>query len=320
MLLLVLLLAISTAAQEQRIVTSTHLVSVNVIVTDKSGRYVRGLTREDFEVFADKSRQRIAHFSAEPAPVSLGIVFEFHPMTSERTRAMLVALRQFTKNLRSDDDFFFMAFGGQGSLTTEFVPAEDQVLTHLAAIRPGGPSSLYDAVYLAAERLRTKRNFKKALLIVSDGEDDKSGTSYKTLRNRLREFDVQIYAVGISDPATDRASGYGRWVFEDVTRQTSGRSFLANSEASLGRAVLAEMARVSGGTAFYPESENEPELVGICTQIALELRRQYTISFYPADVASSKAWHRIKIGMTSGRRGLSLSYRQGYRLNGGRTR
>ena len=86
-LLVVLLLSLSTAAQEQRIVTSTHLVSVNIIVTDKSGRYVRGLTREDFEVFADKSRQRIAHFSAEPAPVSLGIVFEFHPVTSERTRA-----------------------------------------------------------------------------------------------------------------------------------------------------------------------------------------------------------------------------------------
>jgi Ca-activated chloride channel homolog len=310
------LLASSIAAQEPRIVTSTTLVSVNVIVTDKSGHYIRGLARDDFEVFDEKTRQKIAHFSAEPAPVSLGIVYELHPATSERNREMLAALKQFTRNLRAEDDFFFMAFTGQGSLITEFVPTEDQVIDHLTAIRPGGASSLYDAVYVAADRLRQAHNLKKALLIVSDGEDDKSRTSYKAMRNRLREFDVQIYAIGMAIPAIANSQGFGRWVYEDITRRTTGRSFPAYAETSTGRAVLSEMARVSGGTAYYPETESEPELVAICSQIALELRQQYTIGFYPAIGPSDQPRHRIKIKMNpaSGWRGLSLSYRQSYSL------
>jgi Ca-activated chloride channel family protein len=315
-LVLGLLLASTAAAQEQRIVSRTDFVSVNVIVADKSGRYIRGLTRDDFELFDEKVKQQIAHFSSDPAPVSLGIVYEIHPRTSGRRSAMLAALRQFTRNLSDGDDFFFMAFGAQGSVTTGFVPTEEQVLNHLAAIRPGGASSLYDAIYTAAGRLRKERNLKKALLIISDGDDDQSTTGYKALRNRLREFDVQIYAVAIDNPAMDRTAGYGRWIFEDITRQTPGRVFQRHAENAVGHAVLSEMARISGGSAYYPETENEPELVGICTQVATELRQQYTLGFYPTGVESNRTWHRIKITLKpgSGRRGLSLSYRQGYRL------
>src|SRR6185503_11417494 len=125
-LVLGLLLASTTTAQEQSIVTRTDFVSVNVIVTDKSGRYVRGLTRDDFQLFDEKVNQKIAQFSSDPAPVSLGIVYEVHPGTSDRRSAMLAALRQFTRNLREEDDYFFMAFGSQGSVTTGFVPTEDQ--------------------------------------------------------------------------------------------------------------------------------------------------------------------------------------------------
>lgn len=305
----------TSLAQEERIVTGINLVSVNVIVTERNGKYVKGLGRDQFEVFDENVKQQILHFSAEAGPVSLGIVCEIHNATPEKTRAMLTALKQFTRGLRNDDDFFFAAFGTLGSMTTDFVPAADQVLDHLAAVRPGGSSSLYDAVYAAANRLRKARNLKKALLIVSDGQDDNSRTSYDRLRNRLREFDVQIYAIGIANPATDQFAGYGRWVFEDVTRQTGRRPFLLNTEASMGRAVLAEMARVSGGTTYVPESENEPELVGICAQIALELREQYTIGFYPTQQAANKDWHRIRVQVNTGRNsnGLVLSYRQGYR-------
>src|SRR5688572_22898112 len=104
----------ATRAQEERLVTRTDFVSVNVIVTDKSGRYIRGLTREDFDLFDEKVKQQIAHFSSDPAPVSLGIVYEIHPRTSDRRSAMLAALRQFTRNLSDGDDFFFLAFGAQG--------------------------------------------------------------------------------------------------------------------------------------------------------------------------------------------------------------
>jgi hypothetical protein len=113
----------------------------------------------------------------------------------------------------------------------------------------------------------------------------------------------------------DQFAGYRRWVFEDLTRQTGRHSFLLNSEAAMGRAVLGELARVSGGTSYIPESESEPELTGICAQLARELREQYTLGFYPSDLKSKK-WHRIKVCVspTQSSSGLSLSYRKGYQL------
>lgn len=302
--------------QDERIVTATNLVTVNVIVTDRNGKYVKGLGRNQFEVYDEGVKQRIAHFINEPGPVSLGIVCEIHNSTpEEKTRAMLTALKQFTHGLRSDDDFFFTAFGAQGSVTAGFVPTADQVLDHLEIVQPGGPSSFYDAIFTAAERLRRGRHLKKALIVVSDGDDDKSRTSYDQLRERLKEFDVQIYAISISNPASAQFANHSRWHFEDITRQTTRRRFLLNDKDSIGRTVLAELARVSGGASYFPESENEPELLWICARIALELREQYTLGFYPTEQIEKKSWRRIQVKVKTGResRGLVLSYRRGYR-------
>jgi Ca-activated chloride channel family protein len=304
--------------QDERVVVGTNLVNVNVIVTDGKGRYVKGLAREHFEIYDDRVKQQIAHFSADAAPVSLGIVCEIHPTVPERTRAILAALKQFAGTLKDRDDFFFVAFSEQGNLTTDFIPSAEQVLDHLTVVKPGGAASLYDAVYVAADRIHKARNLKKALLIVTDGQDDNSRHTYKDLRNRLRESDVQIYAIGIADPTRDQFAGYGRWVFEDITRQTGRRSFLLNSDAALGRAVLDEMSRVSGGTTYFPANESEPELAGICTQIALELRQQYTISFYSTNAASDHKWRRVKVRVNppANQSGLTLSYREGYQVTG----
>lgn len=301
--------------QEDKVVVSTNLVTVNVIVTDSDGRYVKGLKADQFSIYDENARQQIEHFSVGAAPVSIGLVCEIHTASPNRASAVLAALKQFVSTLGERDTFFFTAYSPDGSVTTDFIPSTTQVLEHLSLVKPGGPSALYDVLYSAAGRLRQSQNLKRALLVISDGQDDKSKHSYNELSTRLREFDAQIYTIGISDPAMDQFAGYRRWVFEDSTRQTGRRSFLLNSEAAMGRAVLGEMARVSGGTTYAPESESEPELIGICAQIALELREQYTLGFYPSDLTTRK-WHRLKVRIdppqTSS--GLSLSYRKGYQL------
>ncbi|HKP47965.1 MAG TPA: VWA domain-containing protein [Pyrinomonadaceae bacterium] len=310
--------ATKSAQQDERVVVGTNLVTVNVIVTDDNGRYVKGLTRDQFALYDEKIKQNIAHFSADASPVSLGIVLEVHENAREKVKAALAALREFTNTLQSRDDFFFVAFSEHGSLKSEFIPSANQVLEHLKVVRPGGPSALYDALYLAADRLQRAHNLKKAILVISDGQDEQSRHSYAELRSRLRTFDAQLYAIGIADPARDPFAGYGRWVFEDVTRETGRRTFLMNAEAAMGRGVLAEMSRVSGGTTYYPDTESEPELTGICTQIALELRAQYTLGFYPSEL--SNKWRHLKIRVESPKRSpnYSLSYRKGYRLASGK--
>jgi Ca-activated chloride channel family protein len=156
-------------------------------------------------------------------------------------------------------------------------------------VNPHGSTALYDAAYLAVEKVQQGRHTKKALLIISDGQDNNSRYTYKELRNRVKEADVQIYAIGITDPASDSLAGFGRSVLEEITRMTGGR-------------------------AFFPNAYNEPELVEICTRIALELRHQYSIGFYPTDIASEAKWHKVqvKINPPRGLGRLSLLYREGY--------
>jgi Ca-activated chloride channel family protein len=305
------------AQQDDRIIVGTNLITLNVIVTDSKGRYVSGLERDKFEIFDDKVKQEIAHFSANDSPVSLGIVCEIHDSTPDRARAMLAAIKSFTSTLSNRDDFFFVAFNRYGSVHTGFIPSWEQLTDHLKLVKPGGPTAFYDAVYLATQRLQSAPNLKKALLVISDGWDEHSQHSYKELRNRLRTLDAQIYAIGIADPTNDQFAGYGRWVFEDITRQNGRRSFLLNSEAGLGRAVLSELSRASGGVTYFPQSESEPELTAICTQISVELRQQYTLGFYSRQPDASK-WHRLKVLVIKpeGSASLTLSYREGYQLAG----
>jgi Ca-activated chloride channel family protein len=301
--------------QDDRIVTGTNLVTVNVIVTDGNGQYVPGLSENEFTVYDNKMKQQIAHFSSEPAALSIGIVCEVHESTPAQTREMLAAVKQFTSTLRSDDDFFFTAFSEHGSLTTDFIPSTNQILDHLQGVRPGGPSSLYDSVYAAATRLRKARNLKRALLVFSDGYDTNSERSYRSLRNDLRTLDAQVYAIGIIDPVLDQLGGTRRWFFEDITREAKRRSIGMTPEVASGRAVLAEMSRVSGGSTYLPETESEAELAYICSQIALELRQQYTLTFY-SRAAVTNEWHTIKVQVreSQARSNLRLSYRKGYQL------
>lgn len=309
--------SISTRQQQpdERVVVGTSLVTVNVIVTDGNGRYVKGLSQDQFTVYDNKVKQQVAYFSSEPSPLAIGIVCEIHESTPEQTRRVLAAVKQFTSTLRSEDEFFFMAFGEHGSFTTDFVPSLDQVLDHLRGVKPGGPSSLYDSVYLAATRLTKARNLKKALLLVSDGYDNNSAHDYKSLRNRLKTLDAQIYAIGIVDPALDQFAAYRRWFFEDITRQGERRSVRVSPEVASGKAVLAEMSRASGGTTYLPEMESEAELAYICSQIALELRQQYTLAFYSKATDTSE-WHklRVRVRESQAHSNLRLSYRKGYQV------
>lgn len=305
----------SRPQQDDRISVGTNLVTVNVIVTDDNGRYVKGLSQEEFTIYDNKVKQPIAHFSAEPSRVSIGIVCEIHERVPGQTRSVLAAVKQFSSTLGSEDDFFFVAFSEHGSFTTEFIPSSDQVLDHLRFVKPAGPSSFYDTVYLASTRLRNSRNLKKALLLISDGYDTGSTHGYNKLRSRLRTLDAQIYAIGIADPALDQFAGNRRWFFEDITRQGARRSVQISPEVASGRAVLAELSRASGGTTYLPEMESESELAYICSQIAVELRQQYTLAFY-SNTTVSNEWHKLKVRVraSEAHSKLSLSYRNGYQL------
>jgi Ca-activated chloride channel family protein len=273
----------------QKVRLETQLVSITITVTDAYGRFVTGLGRDHFEIFDDKVKQQISHFSDEDAPLSLGIVYDVSGSMKERIGRAMRALRRFVETSHDDDDFFLIGFNDRASLVQDFTTSAEKVIDHLMFVAPKGSTALYDAAYLAVEKVKQGRHSKKALLIISDGQDNNSRYTYKELRNRVKEADVQIYAIGITDPASDSLAGFGRSNLEEITRMTGGR-------------------------AFFPNAYNEPELVEICTRIALELRHQYAIGFYPTDAASDAKWHKVnvKVNPPKGLGRLSLSYREGY--------
>lgn len=272
-----------------KITLDTEVVNVIISVTDPYGRFVTGLGKDHFEVFDDKVKQQIAHFTDEDAPVSLGIVYDVSGSMKERVARSIRALRRFIETSHSDDDFFLIGFNDRAKLVQDFTTSGDSILGKLMFVNPHGSTALYDAAYLAVEKVQQGRHSKKALLIISDGQDNNSRYTYKELRNRVKEADVQIYSIGITDPVNDSLAGFGRGVLEEMTRMTGGR-------------------------AFFPNAYNEPELVEICTRIALELRHQYSVGFYPTDIASEAKWHKvqIKVNPPRGLGRLSLSYRDGY--------
>ncbi|MCI0486271.1 MAG: VWA domain-containing protein [Blastocatellia bacterium] len=274
---------------DDRVTLDANLVSLNVTVTDMYGRFVTGLKKEHFEVYDEKVKQRIEFFSNRDVPVSLGLVYDVSGSMKSRASRSIRALTRFFETSHNDDDFFLIAFNDRAQLVQDFTTSADQILGRLMFVEAKKSTALYDAAYLSVEKIRQGRHSKRALLIISDGQDNNSRYTYKELRNLVKEADVIIYAIGITDPYNDSLSGYGR-------------------------SVLSEMARMTGGRAFFPTAYNEMELVEICTRIALELRHQYAIGFYPTDTKSEEKWRdlKVKIKPPKGIGRLSLTYKDGY--------
>ena len=142
-----------------------------MIVTDRSGYYVEGLTPDQFGINVDNAKQEFTHFAADDSRASIGIVYEVNENDTERLSGVLKALGQFVSTLESDDDFFFVAFNKHGSVSAGSVPSPAQVLDYLKYVSVGDPFSAYDSIYFATERLKQSPNIKKALLVISDAKD-----------------------------------------------------------------------------------------------------------------------------------------------------
>jgi Ca-activated chloride channel family protein len=281
----------------------TDLVSVSVAVRDEKGRAVKGLSREQFEILDNKTKQTLAHFSAQDAAVSYGIVYDLHPTTDASTKAVLESLRQFTKELSPAEDFFITVFNERGNLTVDFVPSVEQVTQQLSA---RGPRSLYDAVLQAAEKLRARRNQKQTLIIISDGADHRSHHSYNELIKQMRGLNMQTYAVLLDENAD------GRWTYSDITRNREPRTIRSDATAN-DRAAISDLSLKTGGAAYVEGLENQQRLYSAYKQIAKEMNEQYTLGFYPS--ATDGRWHSLAVRLvpsTKESKKYVLTYRQGY--------
>ena len=185
--------------------TGVELINVTATVTDRTGRFVRGLAESDFRVFDDGRPQPITHFSAERVPVSIGIVIDTSgSMDGEKMEAARDALDRFlTQLLDPADEVFLYRFDNAPSLVEGWTRDKQRISNAVRAIQPHGGTALYDAVGDAVQMAQHGRNQKKAVLVISDGNDTSSRTDVVALRQLIRQTEVLVYAIGIDAGASD---------------------------------------------------------------------------------------------------------------------
>jgi Ca-activated chloride channel family protein len=280
----------SNIDQDKNIIRQrTSLVVVNVSVTDKQFRQISGLNKEHFEIFEDKVRQQIEFFNDDDMPASVGVVFDLSGSMKNKISRARDAIKAFIDTCHNQDDFFLVGFNERATLLSEISDGRS-VLERLWLADPNGQTALYDAAYLGVEKVKEGRHDKRAILIVSDGQDNASRYNYGELRKLLKEADVQVYCIGITEEGADMGS--------ILDRQ--------------GRLILEEIARTTGGMAFFPSSY--AELEDAVTRIGLTLRHQYSIGYVPFNEQRDGKWRKIKVRVNApkGLPSLVVRAKEGY--------
>lgn len=270
------------------------LVLVNVTVTDPYNRLVTGLETQHFEVFEDKESQEILYFSNEDAPISLGVIFDVSGsmgQASKLERARQAAV-EFFKTANPSDEFFVVTFSDDPEMLVEFTNSVEEVQNRLLYQRARGRTALLDGLYVGLTAMKEAHNAKKALLLISDGGDNRSRYNVKDVKAYVREADVQIYALGIFDPAGSRETPELAW----------------------GPTLLSELAEMTGGRMFPVEVQNINDLPDIAAKISVELRNQYLLGYRPTNRKRDGTWRKIKVKLNPprGLPPLSVYARSGY--------
>jgi len=325
--------AVTLAAQDGfKLKSKVELVNVTATVSDDSGRFISGLNQNDFTVYEDNEKQEIKFFSAERVPVSLGILLDSSgSMTPDKMESARAAINRFTQELlEPEDELFLMTFAKSAHLLQDWTTDRRLITRGLNRIEPNGGTAMYDAVAEAVPIAASGRHEKKAILVISDGNDTNSRTSVSQLRNMIRESEVMVYALGVDgndaqtytppprQPSGPRfpipipRGGRGRWPGFPLAPQIG----FPPIGGVWGRAAGNEHVNESALRAITDDTGGRTEIVrgfgdlGAATQhLADELSLQYYIGYNNGGKKDGK-WHAIKVEVRN--RHYTVRARKGY--------
>jgi len=269
----------------------SNLVLVPVSVCDPFNRPVTGLEKEHFKILDDKVEQTITHFAMEDEPLAVGLVFDTSSSMTNKMRRSRAAAVAFFRTANPEDEFFLVEFNEQPRLVVPLTRSQEEIQNQLTFAPSRGRTALLDAIFLALHEIKNSKLQRKALLIISDGGDNSSRYTEGEVRNRVRESDVLIYAMGIFEPEGSR-----------------GRS----PEEQSGPGLLNDLCEQSGGR-HLPVNDLS-EMPDIAAKIGIELRNRYMIGFTPTDAAKDGRYHHVQVKVIPphGLPALRASWRQGY--------
>jgi Ca-activated chloride channel homolog len=267
------------------------LVLVPAQVTNVLGTPITDLHKEDFKVFEDGVEQPISNFSMEDAPLSIGLLFDISGSMRNKIQKATEATAAFFKTSNRQDEFFLVEFSERPKLTVPFTSDPDEIYDRIAHTKPFGRTALLDAIHMAMGEMKHARNTRKALVIVSDGGDNRSRHSEREIKNAMLESDVLVYAMGIFDS-------------DDAPKHSL--------EEQKGPQLLEELADETGGRE-YPVTRLD-DLPSISARIGNQLRNQYLLGYSPTNAERDGKYRIISVRVTpqAVTPDLRVYYRHGY--------
>lgn len=260
----------------------SSLVLIPVSVSDQLGRPVAGLEKKHFRIIDNKEPQTISTFSMDDGPVALGLVFDTSSSMSRNLAAARRAAALFVGMANPGDQFLLVEFDSAPRMTVPLTEDLAHIKYELTFNQSRGSTAMIDGVYMAMNEIKKSKAERKALILVSDGDDNNSRYSPGELRTVLQESEVLIYSVGMfaGDPTFTNPG-----LMRGISEETGGRMFVANSG-----------------------------LPDIAAKISIDLRNRYLIGYNPTNPARDGLYHKVEVEMAPprGLGKLKWYWRRGY--------
>lgn len=294
---LLLASALAASAQSRRgpagftLTRDVDLVVLHTTVVDKNGRLITDLDAKHFEVYENDVRQQLSVFSREDIPVTVGLVLDNSASMTENREEMKAGALSFVELANPEDEFFVVNFNSDYYLDLEgkdFTNDRDDLIAALDKTNTRGGTAVYDALRASLQHANRGTREKKVLLVITDGVDHLSYSTFETVLEDARKLETALYMVGL--PCSEEEK-------RDCRR---------------ARRNLRKLAEATGGMSYFPTSMSQVQQ--ICSQIAHDIRNQYVLAYKPTNKAHDGSFRRvrIKVDAPKGYKNLEARHRPGY--------
>jgi VWFA-related protein len=291
---------VPASSDEEIVKVETNLVTMPVSVYDRNGLYIPNLRQSDFKIFEDGIEQEIAYFGTSENPFTVILLIDVSPSTEYKIDEIQQAAIAFVDQLKPQDSVMVIQFAERVSVLAETTNDRQKIYKAIKRTGFGGGTSLYDAVDTSLGKRLKKIEGRKAIVLFTDGVDTtSSGASYESTLRDAEESEAMIFPIYYNTFLSSRGIGTGGVMSVPPTLgipplgggQNTGSS---SAEYTRGRAYLTELASATGGRVFRPES-TPGGLTAAFEGIAEELRRQYSIGYYPQTEGETGQRKQIKV-------------------------
>ncbi len=236
------------------------------------------LSPSSFRVFEDNIEQKIVSFHREEGPVSVGFIVDTSSSMKKRMDRSIAAIQQFLNTLRAGDEYFLISFADRPLLVTGFTEDAGEILKELAVVQPLGWTALNDAIFLGVHEMKSAKNSRRALFVLTDGGDNNSRYTDSEVRDLVRESDIRIYSIGLFDRPD----------------------------------FLEKLGMDTGGKAYW--AHKLEDLPATIEKLSNDFRNEYVLGYSPDERQKDGKYRNVRVQILKTIQGLPLNvfWRRGY--------